>query len=171
MKKTVIEAVLLTIVATIVAFAVNAVSPNDIALVGTWYDNRVQVELEVPPSYYEEMDTLLTMHQAFTLWNDGAIFIDTREPYEFEEGHIPGALNLPFEEWDDYWGDIEPLLKTDDEIICYCGGLDCELSLFAARELITIGYPKAYIFFGGIHKWVGADLPLEVGCGDEAEEQ
>ena len=169
MRKTVIEAISLTVLATVLAFGVNSLSPKGISLVGTWYDNRDKIELDEPPSYDATTDTLLTMNQAFNLWQNSGIFIDTREPDEYEEGHIPGALNLPFEQWDDYWYLVEPYLDVDSELILYCGGLDCELSLFAARELQIIGYPNSYIFFGGYHKWVKARMPVEIGCGDEME--
>jgi rhodanese-related sulfurtransferase len=163
MKKVVLEAMLLAGLAIILAFAVNSVSSKGISLVGTWYDNRHRVELDVPPSYSPETDTLLTMQEAFSMWKDGALFIDTREPDEYAAGHIPGAVNLPFEEWDDYWECVEPHLKPESKIVCYCSGLDCELSLFAARELKTIGYPDAYIFFGGYNKWMDAKMPYETG--------
>jgi rhodanese-related sulfurtransferase len=161
MKKVVLEAILLTGLAAALAFAVNSVSPKGLSLIGTWYDNRHKVVLDVPPSYSPETDSLLTMQEAFMLWKNGAVFIDTREPDEFAAGHIPGAINLPFEQWDDYWECVGPELTLGSKIVCYCGGLDCELSLFAARELITMGYADAYIFFVGYLKWIEAELPYE----------
>lgn len=162
MKHILKDAVLLSIVSLVLAFAVNSISSNGIPLEGTWYDNRHRVKLEVPPSYDPETDSLLSMQEAFTLWNDKkAVFLDTREPDEFAEGHIPGAINFPFEQWDDFWDKVEPFLSYDNTIVCYCGGLDCELSLFAAREFQAIGYPKSYVFFGGYDKWVEYDLPWE----------
>ena len=162
MKEILKESISLSVIAIILAFAVNTISSNGITVQGTWFDNRIQVELDEPLSYDPEFDSLLTMQDAFTLWNDSAaIFIDARDSDEYAEGHIPGAINLPFEEWDDYWEEVEPFIKPEDKIVCYCDGLDCELSLFAARELKAIGYPNSYIFFGGINKWLEHELPLE----------
>jgi len=162
MKETLKDTILLSIAALILAFTVNSISSNGIPIMNTWYDNRHKIELEIPPSYDAETDSLLSMQEAFTLWNDKkAVFLDTREPDEYAEGHIPGAINFPFEHWDDCWEEVEPLLSSDKTIVCYCGGLDCELSLFAAREFQAIGYPDTYIFFGGFNKWVEYDLPWE----------
>ena len=167
MKKTIIDAALVTLVAIILAVAVNALSPNGIKLVGEWYDNREKAELEIPPSYDEEMDSLISMQESYLLWKDSsAIFLDTREPEEYHEGHIPGAINLPFDYWDDCWERVRPELNLADTIVCYCGGFDCELSLFTARELKVMGYDHSLIFFGGINKWVEAGLPLEYGSED-----
>jgi rhodanese-related sulfurtransferase len=166
MKRVLTEAIFLTIVAVVIAFAVNSVSPNGIRLRGEWYDNREKTELEIPPSYDSDIDSLLSLQEAFILWQDGAIFLDTREPDEYDEGHIPGAINLPFDYWDDCWPRVEPQLGLIDTIVCYCGGFDCESSLFTARELQITGYNDALIFFGGINKWVEAELPLEYGSED-----
>lgn len=135
-----------------------------------WPDNREIKELEVPPSYtpcdsltaWPECDSLVSLEQAYAMFlKKAAIFIDTREQEEYDEGHIAGSINLPFEFWDDYWADVEPELDPDTEIVAYCGGFDCELSLFAARQLKSLGYEHAYIFFGGWPQWVEAGLPTE----------
>ncbi len=178
MKKIVIDAVILSLLALALAVIVNAVSPKGIDIIGEWYDNREKNELEIPPSYDAEFDSLISMQEAYLLWKDSAaIFLDTREPYEYDEGHIPGSINFPFDYWDDCWQRVEPLLSKDAVIVCYCGGFDCELSLFTARELKMIGYDNALIFFGGINKWSEAELPLDYGSpdteyhnGDETDE-
>jgi rhodanese-related sulfurtransferase len=162
MISTIKYAILIILIAVAVAMAVNALSPNGIALKGVWYDNRHKVELAIPPSYDPKVDSLLTMDDAFALWQTKqAIFLDAREPDEFVEGHIPGAVSFPFEEWDQYWSDIQTKITPESRIVCYCGGLDCEASLDMARELKVQGYPNAYIFFGGINKWTELKLPLE----------
>jgi rhodanese-related sulfurtransferase len=164
MGKTIKEALIILIIAAALAFAANYISPNGIPSVGVWYDNRGKIELEKPPSYNPKIDSLLAMEDAFTLWSEKqAVFIDTREPEEYGGGHIPGAINLPFEQWDQYWDRVKARLTPQTKIVCYCGGLDCELSLDAARELKVIGYPNAYIFFGGIKKWTDLKLPSETG--------
>jgi rhodanese-related sulfurtransferase len=171
MKTAIKDAILLTIFSAVLAFGINAISPKGIPIIGDWYDNREKVELEIPPSFDATMDTLISLQEAYLLWKDSsAVFLDAREPEEYDHAHIPGAINLPFDYWDDCWDRVEPLLKTTDIIICYCGGFDCESSLFAARELKIIGYGNALIFFGGINKWREAGLPIEVGSeGSEYE--
>ena len=161
------DAILIMILAIIIGFAINfardTVSTGGLPLNTPWPDNREIVALELPPSYEAGSDSLITLEDAYNMFLEGDVkIIDAREQEEFDEGHIKGALNLPFEFWDEYWIDVEPYLSPDDEIVIYCGGLDCELSLFAARELKYRGYEKSYVFFGGWQKWIEAGLPTEI---------
>lgn len=165
--KTLIDAVLIVILAIIIGIGANAArnvaSLDGLPLDTPWPDNREKVELEIPPSYDPETDSLLSLEDAYNHYLSGnAIFIDAREEFEYDEGHIRGALNLPFDWWDDYWEDVKPYLDKEKEIVVYCGGLDCELSLFAARDLKSLGYEKSYTFFGGWLKWTEAGLPAEI---------
>ncbi len=168
------DAILIIIVGALIGLFVNALrialtSAHDnssqkggaLAWDTPWPDNRHKRELEFPPSY-EPGDSLLSVEDAYGLYLGGkATFIDAREPGEFEEGHIKGAINLPFEQWDAYWESIRPAIDPEKKIVAYCGGLDCELSLFLVRELKQRGYQKAYIFFGGWQKWNDARLPVD----------
>ena len=165
--KTIRDALIIVIIAGAIGLAVNtarvAGDKGGLKLNTPWPDNRKIQILETPPSYDASLDSLLSLSDAYNLFLEpGVIFLDAREPEDFNSGHIKGAINLPFEEWDTYWPSVEPLLHKDIEIVAYCGGLDCEASLFLARELRQLGYSKCYTFFGGILKWQDEKLPLEV---------
>ena len=160
------DAILIAAIAAALGLAVNGIRSfaalGGLPLDTPWPDNRQRVELEFPLSY-EEGDSLLTLEDAYNLYLDGeAIFLDARDPFEYEEGHIKGAVNLPFDWMEEYWEDVRPLLNPDKEIIAYCGGIDCELSLFLARDLKYQGFEKSYIFFRGWQIWNEAGLPVEI---------
>jgi len=164
--KTITDAIIIAALAIIIGLGVN--STRNLASLGglpydtPWPDNRKKVTLEIPPSYDPKSDSLLSVEDAYNLYlSKNSIFIDAREPQEYDEGHIKGAINFPYEKWDAYWESVKPRLSPGNEIVVYCGGLDCELSLFAARELKSLGYPKSYVFFGGWSKWSEAGLPVE----------
>mgnify|MGYP000198848528 CR=1 FL=1 len=149
-------------ISILLAFGSNLVHPNKISWVGIWPDNRRIQALDKPTSFDPQTDSLITLEEAFLMWKDkSAVFIDTREPEEFAEGHIPGAINLPFERWNEFWDSAKPLIGMQDRIVTYCGGLDCELSLYAAREFQSLGYGRPLIFFGGYVRWIEQGLPIE----------
>lgn len=45
--------------------------------------------------------------------------IDVRDAKEFEKGHAPGSVNIPFPELEDH---LDELRKTDKPIVTVCGG-------------------------------------------------
>ncbi len=91
---------------------------------------------------------------------NNALFIDARDQWEFSEGHILGAINIP----EFSFNSENELLKTinkDQLIIVYCDGDDCDTSKRLANELTKLGYSKCYVFLGGFSVWNAAILPTE----------
>ena len=75
--------------------------------------------------------------------NENYVLIDVREDYEFNEGHIPGAVNIPL-------GNIDSITySTSRTIIVYCksGNRSNE----AAIKLKNMGYNVKDM--GGILNW------------------
>jgi len=92
------------------------------------------------------------------------VFIDARKPEEYAEGHIPGALDLYGNEVDKYIPNVVPQLSDrNQEIIAYCHGGDCDLSLQAAKALIEAGYTHVEVFEGGWPDWKKSGLPIHTG--------
>ena len=82
--------------------------------------------------------------------NEDVVVLDVRSAEEFEEGHIPGAVLLPYSEV----RENAPNVISDKAqiILVYCrSGRRSEI---AARTLIDLGYTRVYDF-GGIIDWVG----------------
>ncbi len=80
---------------------------------------------------------------------DEAILLDVREPAEYEEGHIPGALLLPLSSLLDNLNKLS-LSKT---IITYCRRGPRSKS--AAALLKRQGFENIYYMEGGIDAWNG----------------
>ena len=80
--------------------------------------------------------------------NDAVIVLDVREQYEYDAGHIPGAVLLPL-------GTIEAaaaeaLPDKDAVLLVYCRSGN--RSRTAANTLLELGYTQVYDF-GGIIDW------------------
>ena len=102
----------------------------------------------------------ITLSQAKVLFDrDQAIFIDARPPYEYDEGHISGALNIPFEEIEYYRAEIEELPR-DKILVVYCDGESCDLSVHLGDELAKRGFTEVRVFFGGWGAWGRAGFPI-----------
>ena len=84
------------------------------------------------------------------------MLLDVRDAKSFGEGHLPGAINMPFEELATRWKD----LPKQQEIISYCWNVTCLLCTKASFILASKGY-TAREMIGGIAEWRAAGFPIE----------
>lgn len=94
----------------------------------------------VNPSYHK-----VTPDVAKKMMAEGVVLIDVREPAEFAEGHVKGAVNVPMSV-------LKPGMKLEavpdfnDRVLVQCkSGVRAER---AARILIETGYKNVYNAYG-----------------------
>ena len=92
----------------------------------------------------------ITAEEAKKIMDSGEehIVLDTREQDEFDEGHIPGAILIPYTEIENKA--IELLPDKDKLILVYCRS--GRRSKIAAESLSKLGYTNVKEF-GGIIDW------------------
>jgi rhodanese-related sulfurtransferase len=79
-----------------------------------------------------------------------AIFLDTREPKEFDVSHITGAICVGYDQFDPI-KTKEILKKKEAIIIVYCSvGIRSEI---IGTKLLKLGYKNVYNLYGGIFEW------------------
>ena len=143
----------------------NAISPGGITLKGNWSPKVTSDSLVAPYGYMEETDppAISLDYAMMKFQSKNIIFLDARYPEDFRAGHIQGAINFPYEDYEEHAPQVLPNLPKDEEIIAYCDGTECETSLLLARELIDLGYQDVKVFFGGWQEWQDAGLSIETG--------
>ena len=92
----------------------------------------------------------ITAEEAKKIMDSGEehIILDTREQDEFDEGHIPGAILIPYTEIENKA--IEMMPDKDKLILVYCRS--GRRSKIAAESLSKLGYTNVKEF-GGIIDW------------------
>ncbi|GIU83776.1 MAG: molybdopterin biosynthesis protein MoeB [Acidimicrobiales bacterium] len=80
---------------------------------------------------------------------EGAVVLDVREPDEYEQGAIPGAVHIPR-------GVLETQVESrlpqrDKKIVVHCAG--GVRSAFAAETLQQLGYTDVVSMAGGFNRW------------------
>jgi ArsR family transcriptional regulator len=91
---------------------------------------------------------------------DGLVTIlDVRPEDEFAHGHLPSALNIPLGELERRLNELPP----DREVVAYCRGPYCVLSVEAVAALRMRGY-KARRLEDGYPEWKAAGLPVETAA-------
>lgn len=88
--------------------------------------------------------------------------VDVRSAADYAKGHIPGAINIPFEQHDSFDGGelVFPELRKDGYNYVYCYQLLCNLGQKAAKKFASLGYPVKEIV-GGYAEWVAEKNPVE----------
>ena len=86
--------------------------------------------------------------------------LDVRPREEFEAGHIPGAMSVPLEELERRLSE----LPQEREIVAYCRGPYCVMSIEAVALLKARGY-AAVRMEDGVPEWRAHDWPVETGEG------
>jgi rhodanese-related sulfurtransferase len=162
----------IVIVSSLVGLIINFISPNGIPLIKAeriinFVDDSLSVndEGKVSVDSNSQKNALdeakaITLKQAYSLFNQDAIFIDARDYVEYEIGHIRGAITLPYEEFETYKSVLESISK-DTPLVTYCDGADCDLSILLGDRLFEMGYSQVYIFFGGWIDWQVNNYPIE----------
>ena len=92
----------------------------------------------------------ITPEEAKKIMDSGEehIILDTREKDEFDEGHIPGAILIPYTEIENKAEEMLP--DKDKLILVYCRS--GRRSKIAAESLAKLGYTNVKEF-GGIIDW------------------
>ena len=95
--------------------------------------------------------TEISVADAKGLTDGETVFIDVREPPEWQDGTVPGALTIPrgVLEWKS--ADEKQLENKSTPIVVYCksGGR----SALAAQSLQVLGYDNVKSMAGGYEAW------------------
>jgi len=113
----------------------------------------------------------VTSEEAQKLQSAGAVVVDTRVASEYSDGHIKGAISIPYREKSDK---VENFDASQDEfavnklpadknapIVMYCNGPSCWKSYKAAVLAVKAGYKNINRLREGFPAWQAKKLPTE----------
>jgi len=109
----------------------------------------------------------VTVEEARAKAEKGAAVVDVREPDEWANGHVPGAIYIPR-------GYLE--LRIEDkvpdksqEVVVYCAG--GTRSAFGAKSMQELGYKNVTSMTGGFGKWKESGFPIQIPRSLTAEQK
>lgn len=89
----------------------------------------------------------VTGDEARRLIDEGALLVDVRSPKEFAQGHLPGAVNVPIDGFEER---VDELLAERRPLVLYCAaGVRCNK---AARMLEAAGSRQVHQL-GTMRRW------------------
>ena len=160
--KAIKEICILLGLALALAFAVNYLSPNGIALVGQWDTARGVVSAKEKNDIVIEGIEIDSVDQARKLFDSGSyLFVDARSREDYEEGHIKGAVSLPLGQFEDKFEAFLTSHPPETAIVAYCSGRTCQDSHHLAENLMAAGYDQIKVFIDGFPGWEAEGHPIE----------
>ncbi|MBN1332537.1 MAG: rhodanese-like domain-containing protein [Synergistales bacterium] len=128
----------------------------------------MQAVLEAVESYFEDLkqgcNNLITCEQLTEIMENGkAVYIlDIRAPEDFENGHLDGAVNVPWSELGDH---LDEIPKDQKVVVCCYSGQSAGQVVSLMKIL---GYNVCSLK-GGMTCDL-THLPIEAGCCDPGVE-
>ena len=125
---------------------VTAISPEDPKTAEIHFRSRLAFETD-PSDVYTDLQN-----------NSAEItVIDARTQEAYSEGHVPGAVNLPWRKID---ASSTAAMPRNKVLVTYCDGIHCNASTKAAMRLAALGF-RVKEMLDGIQGWKREGYPVE----------
>ena len=115
-----------------------------------YFRERVSWQAPVPPS------ESVTVTQARE-WGDNAVWVDARPEEDFNRDHVPGAILLNEDRWDELIGPFLATWSPEKKVVVYCSTQSCNLAIEVARRLRSQTDPpmqNVFVLQGGWEEWL-----------------
>ncbi len=131
------------------------------ARAGRWIAMLVAVCLPLTPAAVSaaHLDPVMEQGRLLDRITNGQAppVIDVRTPWEYRAGHIPGAINIPLQEFEQRLAELSAY--RDREVVVYCEtGVRAS---YGARRLESLGFEELRFVAGDMVAWRKAGLPQE----------
>ena len=149
---------IILLIAIAIGSLVNLFHPDQLPLIESGSIEDIPIETSF--GNIEKMS--ISTDEAQKLFHTGsAIFIDARSPELYLKGHIPGALNIPFESLMNF-SEFSDLNNPDNVIVAYSSDEESVgLSINLAMILTAMVEQNIYYLEKGWKEWEENNLPAE----------
>jgi rhodanese-related sulfurtransferase len=103
-------------------------------------------------------DDEVSMQAVQERWKGDVLWIDARIQEQFDAGHVPGALLLNEQKFDEQlFGHLDMLQANTKPVIIYCSAAKCEASRHVLERLKqTLPVENVFVLKGGWQAWKAA---------------
>ena len=113
-----------------------------------YFRDKVSWQSPIPAS------EMVTLRQA-RAWGENTIWVDARPDAEFEREHIPGAVLLNEDRWNELLPQFLATWSPEKRVVVYCSSQSCNASREVARRLRDEAQLKnVFVLQGGWEEWL-----------------
>ena len=85
----------------------------------------------------------------------------SRKCMDYAKSHVKGATCLPPDDVEQRFPSVEPLIPSDNRVILYCYGPECDMAEKVGEFLAQMGYKNMLIMSSGFPAWEKANDPVD----------
>jgi len=113
-----------------------------------YFQDKISWRSPIPPSESINVDQARALGQ-------NAIWVDARPDEEFARDHVPGALSLNEDRWNELLPEFLAAWSPGKKVVVYCSSLSCNASREVARRLRKEAQlPDVFVLEGGWEAWL-----------------
>jgi rhodanese-related sulfurtransferase len=113
-----------------------------------YFRERVSWQSPIPAS------EMVTVDQA-RAWRDNTIWVDARPDADFARDHVPGAISLNEDRWNDLVGPFLAMWTPEKKVIVYCSAQSCNAAREVAKRLRDEAQLRnVFVLEGGWEEWL-----------------
>ena len=113
-----------------------------------YFRDKISWRSPIPPSESVNVDQARA-------WGQNAIWVDARPDEEVAQDHVPGALSLNEDRWNELLPQFLAAWSPGKKVVVYCSSLSCNASREVARRLRKEAQlPDVFVLEGGWEAWL-----------------
>ena len=113
-----------------------------------YFRNKVSWQSPIPAAELVRVDRARS-------WGDNVIWVDARPDNEFERDHIPGAILLNEDSWNELLPQFLGQWSPEKRVVVYCSAQSCNASREVAKRLRDEAQLKnVFVLDGGWEGWL-----------------
>ncbi len=121
-------------------------------------------DIEISEKQYDITYLSLEALQNIIQSKSKILLIDGRSELAYHEGHILGAVNIPYMQRDYFSQQLLADVARELPIIVYCSGKNCNTSVELAKFLSQkFRFINIQVFEGGWEEWIKGENPIQKG--------
>ena len=113
-----------------------------------YFRGKISWQSPIPPS------EMVSVDQA-RAWGGNVIWVDARPDAEFARDHVPGAVSLNEDRWNELLPQFLAAWSPGKKVVVYCSTESCDLAREAAERLRKEAQvPEVFVLGGGWEAWL-----------------
>jgi rhodanese-related sulfurtransferase len=103
----------------------------------------------------EDLVDYAFVHKLVDQGTGNFMLVDSRPLPRFQQGTIPGSVNIPYPAWDKVVSRLPADKNT--QLVFFCQGVTCQMSPLSQRKAIALGYKNTKVYHEGVPEWQSKD--------------